>query len=140
MILSADTSEDSKPFSGTGGTHQFRPDDSGGLCARLNDKWTIVVLWRIASASESRLRFSALKHEVAGITQRMLTLTLRALERDGLVERHIFAVVPPRVEYALTKTGSGMLEALEPINRWIVENMPHIDQCRRAYDLRNKSS
>ena len=113
---------------------RFKPDYSDGLCARLNDKWTVVVLWRIASAPERRKRFSALKHEVDGVTQRMLTLTLRNLERDGLVLRHLFPEVPPRVEYEITELGAGMLAALQPINRWIVENRPLVDQCRRAYD------
>lgn len=113
---------------------RFKPDYSGGLCARLNDKWTVVVLWRIASAPERRVRFSALKHEVDGITQRMLTLTLRNLERDGLVLRHLFAEVPPRVEYEIPELGAGMLAVLQPINRWIAVNKPRVDQCRRAYD------
>ena len=113
---------------------RFRPDYSDGLCARLNDKWTVVVLWRIASAPERRIRFSSLKHEVDGITQRMLTLTLRNLERDGLVLRHLFAEIPPRVEYEISELGIGMLEALEPINRWIAENKIRVDRCRRAYD------
>lgn len=133
MIL-LDDAEQAKLNQQVAGNYRFKPDYSSGLCARLNDKWTVVVLWRIASAAGRRARFSALKNEVDGITQRMLTLTLRSLERDGLVSRHLFAEVPPRVEYELTEMGAGLLAALGPINRWIFENMPHIDRCRRAYD------
>ena len=114
--------------------YHFKPDDSGGLCSRLNDKWTVVVLWRIASGTGRRARFSTLKNQVEGITQRMLTLTLRSLERDGLVLRHLFAEVPPRVEYEVTEMGVGLLAALVPVNRWIHQNMSHIDRSRRAYD------
>ena len=116
------------------GSPRFRPDWSNGICARLNDKWTVQVLWRIAGASERRLRFSALKSEIGGITQRMLTLTLRNLERDGLLVRHYFPEVPPRVEYELTEMGAGMLVALESINFWIRDNLPRIEESRRAYD------
>jgi len=64
----------------------------------------------------------------------MLTLTLRNLERDGLVVRHYFPEVPPRVEYELTEMGSGILSALEGLNFWIQDNLPRIEQSRRAYD------
>lgn len=114
--------------------YRFRPDDSGGLCSRLNDKWTVVVLWRVASSAGHRARFSTLKNEVDGISQRMLTLTLRNLERDGLVLRHFFAEVPPRVEYELTTMGAGLLAALVPINRWMQDNMPEVNRCRLDYD------
>lgn len=113
---------------------RFRPDWSDGICVRLNDKWTVQVIWRIAGASGRRLRFSALKSEIDGITQRMLTLTLRNLERDGLLVRHYFPEVPPRVEYELTEMGAGMLVALEGINFWIRDNLPRIEESRRAYD------
>ena len=92
---------------------QFRPIPSNGICTRLGDKWTVHVLWRLSLADEQRLRFSALRKEIDGITQRMLTLTLRNLERDGMVMRHYFPEVPPRVEYELTDMGAGVLHALE---------------------------
>ena len=114
---------------------RYKPDYSGALCGRLNDKWTVVVLWRIGTARGHQIRFSALKNEIEGVTQRMLTLTLRNLERDGLVRRHVFPEVPPRVEYELTGLGAGLLTALEPVNRWIAENTTRLDECRRAYDV-----
>jgi DNA-binding HxlR family transcriptional regulator len=64
----------------------------------------------------------------------MLTLTLRSLERDGLVVRHYFPEVPPRVEYELTELGIGMLRALEGINFWIRDNLSRVEESRRAYD------
>lgn len=101
---------------------------------RLGDKWTVQVIWCLSVASGQRLRFSALKNEMEGITQRMLTLTLRNLERDGLVVRHYFPEVPPRVEYELTDMGASILRALEGVNIWVRDNFARIEQCRRAYD------
>ncbi|WP_345772706.1 helix-turn-helix domain-containing protein [Brucella pituitosa] len=100
----------------------------------MSDKWTIPVLWRLSLAEEHRLRFSTLKKEVDGITQRMLTLTLRNLERDGLVTRYYFPEVPPRVEYELTDMGIGALRALEVFNFWVHDNLHSIREHRRAYD------
>ena len=134
MILLDDADADQSNQE-SGDHFHFKPDGSSGLCSRLNDKWTVMVLWRIASAAGRRARFSTLKNGMDGITQRMLTLTLRSLERDGLVLRHLFAEVPPRVEYELTEMGAGLLAALVPVNRWIHDNMANIDECRRVYDL-----
>jgi len=113
---------------------QFRPIPSNGICTRLGDKWTVHVLWRLSLADEQRLRFSALRKEIDGITQRMLTLTLRNLERDGMVMRHYFPEVPPRVEYELTDMGAGVLHALESFNLWVRDNLPVIEEHRRSYD------
>ena len=137
MIL-LDDADQNGIHQSTADLYRFKPDDSGGLCSRLNDKWTVVVLWRIASGTGRRARFSTLKNQVDGITQRMLTLTLRSMERDGLVLRHLFAEVPPRVEYELTEMGAGLLTALVPINRWIQQNLSHIDRSRQAYDRSNR--
>jgi len=93
----------------------------------------------LAVASEHRLRFSALKSGIDGITQRMLTLTLRNLERDGLLVRYYFPEVPPRVEYELTKMGASMLPALEGFTSWIRDKWPQIEHCRLAYDEAYKS-
>jgi DNA-binding HxlR family transcriptional regulator len=104
------------------------------VLARLGDKWTILVVSHLAVAPEHRLRFSQLKKGIVGITQRMLTLTLRNLERDGILRRHYFAEVPPRVEYELTDMGGSMLPALEGLTSWIRENWPRIEECREKYD------
>lgn len=113
---------------------RFRPYPLNGICNRLGDKWTVQVIWRLSLAQGCRLRFSALKSQIDGITQRMLTLTLRNLERDGLVVRHYFPEVPPRVEYELTEMGAGILQSLETLNFWIRDNLPRVEECRRAYD------
>lgn len=118
----------------SGDGRAFSPIPSNGVCALLSDKWTVPVLWRLSLAEDHRLRFSALKKQVDGITQRMLTLTLRNLERDGLVARYYFPEVPPRVEYELTDMGIGALRALEMFNIWVHDNLPTIREHRRAYD------
>ncbi|WP_277749158.1 winged helix-turn-helix transcriptional regulator [Paenirhodobacter populi] len=112
----------------------FRPVTSNGVCAFMSDKWTVPVLWRLSLAEGRRLRFSTLKREVGGITQRMLTLTLRNLERDGLVARYYFPEVPPRVEYELTDMGIGALRALEGFNFWVRDNLHSIREHRHTYD------
>ena len=112
----------------------FKPCAPNGVLARLGDKWTILVMSHLAVAPGHRLRFSKLKVGIEGITQRMLTLTLRNLERDGLLVRHYFAEVPPRVEYELTEMGAGMLPALEGFTSWIRDNWLRIEACRNAYD------
>lgn len=117
-----------------GDSRLFRPVPANGVCALLSDKWTVPVLWRLSLAKGHRLRFSTLKMEVDGVTQRMLTLTLRNLERDGLVARYYFPEVPPRVEYELTDMGIGALRALEGFNFWVRDNLQTIREHRRAYD------
>ena len=112
----------------------FRPIPSNGVCDLLSDKWTVPVLWRLSLAEDHRLRFSALRKEVGEITQRMLTLTLRNLEREGFVIRYYFPEVPPRVEYELTEIGHGALRALEGFNFWVHDNLNAIKARRRAYD------
>jgi DNA-binding HxlR family transcriptional regulator len=112
----------------------FRPCAPTGVVARIGDKWTIMVMSNLAIAPGHKARFSTLKNSIEGITQRMLTLTLRNLERDGLLVRHYFPEVPPRVEYELTDMGAGMLPALEGFTSWIRDNWPRMEACRRSYD------
>ncbi|MBR2688326.1 MAG: helix-turn-helix transcriptional regulator [Aquamicrobium sp.] len=133
-MIRLDRSHHARPDEIAEAGRRFKPSPSNGVCTRLGDKWTVLVLWRLSIAPGRRLRFSGLKNEVEGITQRMLTLTLRNLERDGLVARHYFPEVPPRVEYQLTEMGTGILSALEGLNFWIQDNLPRIEQSRRAYD------
>ncbi len=133
MIL-LDKETDAGTLCGSENDRHFSPIPSNGVCSLLSDKWTVPVLWRLSLAEDSRLRFSALRKEVGEITQRMLTLTLRNLERDGFVIRHYFPEVPPRVEYELTEIGHGALRALEGFNFWVHDNLDTIKARRRAYD------
>lgn len=123
-----------RPYQHTQAGPRFTPCAPHSVLARLGDKWTILVMSHLAVAPGHRLRFSALKQGIEGITQRMLTLTLRNLERDGLLVRHYFPEVPPRVEYELTPMGASMLPALEGFTSWIRTHWPRIEDCRRAFD------
>jgi len=112
----------------------IRPCPPHDLLGRLGDKWTLLVLASLSLAPDRRLRFSELKRAIEGISQRMLTTTLRALERDGLVVRQIFPEVPPRVEYELTPLGEGLIAAMDGLARWIREHWPAIEAARGRYD------
>jgi DNA-binding HxlR family transcriptional regulator len=100
----------------------------------MGDKWTILVMSILAISPETSLRFSEIKNGIPKISQRMLTLTLRNLERDGLVKRHYYPEVPPRVEYELTPIGKTMLPALEGFTSWIRENWQAIEHSREQFD------
>ncbi|MEN2977586.1 helix-turn-helix domain-containing protein (plasmid) [Tistrella bauzanensis] len=110
------------------------PCAPNGVLARLGDKWTILVMSILALEPARALRFSEIRNGIPSISQRMLTLTLRNLERDGLVTRHYFAEVPPRVEYELTPMGRTMLPALEGFTGWIRDNWRAIEQSRQRFD------
>lgn len=104
---------------------------------RVAEKWTVMV---IALLGERTKRFGELKRECVGISQRMLTVTLRGLERDGMVVRTVYPEIPPRVEYTLTKLGRTMLEAVEPIIVWTESHGDEIDAAREAYDQRESGA
>lgn len=123
-----------RPYVETANGPLFRPCAPHSVLARLGDKWTILVMSHLAVAPGQRLRFTALKAGIDGITQRMLTLTLRNLERDGLLRRHLYAETPARVEYELTDIGASMLPALEGFTGWIQENWQAIEKNRHVYD------
>jgi len=104
------------------------------LISRLGDKWSVLVLMELAKAEHNRLRFSELMRAVSGISQRMLATTLRYLERDGIVTRHLYAEVPPRVEYTLTERGHGLLVPVRALFMWIDAQWPQIEKSRQEYD------
>ncbi len=104
-----------------------------GLLSRVGDRWSILVI--ISLASRDVMRFNELKRHL-GITQRMLSRTLRELERDGLVLRTAYATVPPTVEYQLTDLGRSFGRAAEIMGEWAVENVAAVDQARAAFDAR----
>ena len=101
------------------------------LFGRIGDKWTLLVIGVLETGPQ---RFSTLRESVPGISQRMLTLTLRHLERDGLVSREAFAEVPPRVEYTLTPMGRELLPAVSSIAQWAITNEKLIRANRDTYD------
>lgn len=101
------------------------------VIARIGDRWTLLVLYVL---EKQTLRFQELRRAVEGISQRMLTHTLRALERDGIVQRTVYAEVPPRVEYQLTELGRELASHLDPIRSWAYENMAAIEEARERYD------
>lgn len=109
----------------------------GDVLARVGDKWTVFVVRLLAGGP---MRFNELKRAVDGISQRMLTLTLRGLERDGLVTRTVFPTVPPRVDYALTDLGQTLIKMLEGLGQWAIENRPTIVAAREAYDARENGA
>ena len=110
------------------------------LISRIGDKWSMLVLVALAKAPKHCLRFSELMGAVNGISQRMLATTLRYLERDGIVTRHLYPEVPPRVEYILTKRGQGLLVPVEALFTWIEGEWPNIEKSRQEYDVRNKKN
>ena len=85
---------------------------------RVGDKWSLLVIAMLEERPTPRARFSELKRSIPGISQRMLTATLRSLERDGLLTRHVYAEVPPRVEYALTPLGRSLQPVVDAMCRW----------------------
>lgn len=100
---------------------------------RLGDKWSLLV---VSILSHGPQRFTTLKNLAEGISQRMLTLTLRKLERDGIVERTVFAEVPPRVEYALSPLGRTLVEPTAALADWAVRHHEEIARQQRAFDHR----
>jgi DNA-binding HxlR family transcriptional regulator len=98
---------------------------------RVGDKWTVLV---VSELGQGRKRFNELRRALGSISQRMLTLTLRALERDGLVLRTVFPTIPPRVEYELTKLGRSLLEPVNGLGLWARQNRSSIEEARRRFD------
>jgi DNA-binding HxlR family transcriptional regulator len=98
---------------------------------RLGDKWSVLLVHTLGDETK---RFMALKQSIPDISQRMLTLTLRQLQRDGLVTRRVYPVVPPKVEYTLTDLGKSFSEVSFKLVHWANENRPQIDAARLHYD------
>lgn len=102
------------------------------ILARVGDKWSVYILHVLAQ--DGTLRFTALRARIEGISQRMLTVTLRGLARDGLVARTVYAEVPPRVEYALTPLGSTLSGMVCGLVEWSNAHTKDIDAARATYD------
>ncbi|MDH4985282.1 helix-turn-helix domain-containing protein [Aminobacter anthyllidis] len=99
---------------------------------RVGDTWSILV---IINLQEQSVRFNALKRSIEGISQRMLTVTLRSLERDGLVTRTVRPTTPPEVEYALTELGQSIAVPIASLGSWAASNRDRMRQAREAFDL-----
>jgi DNA-binding HxlR family transcriptional regulator len=101
------------------------------VLSRVGDKWTVLVVWTLGDGSK---RFNELRKALGSIFQRMLTLTLRALERDGLVTRTVFPTIPPRVDYELTELGRSLLDPVSELGAWARKNRTAIENARHRFD------
>ena len=101
------------------------------LLSRIGDKWTVLV---VATLGDGPRRFNELRREIPSVSQRMLTLTLRNLERDGLVSRTVTPTIPPRVDYELTPLGHSLLEPVTALTRWALENVEAIHAAQSQFD------
>jgi DNA-binding HxlR family transcriptional regulator len=106
------------------------------LLTKVGDKWSIFVMLALSMLPGQRARFSELNRSIPTISERMLALTLRNLERDGLALREIFPQVPPRVEYELTPMGRSLLPALQGLVDWVSDNSDNVKVARAVFDAR----
>jgi DNA-binding HxlR family transcriptional regulator len=106
------------------------------VLARVGDKWSVLIIVLLGDGPK---RFNEIKRMVGGISQRMLTLTLRGLERDGLVTRTQFPTIPPRVDYELTQLGRSLWDAVEPLGAWAQGHVKHITMAQGAFDKKIKA-
>ena len=119
------------------------PNSAGEECRNLNsilahvgDKWTVLIVVLLGDGPK---RFNEIKRMVGGISQRMLTLTLRGLERDGLVTRTVFPTIPPRVDYELTDLGRGLWKPVEALGKGASDHRAEIEAARAKFDGRNEA-
>ena len=101
------------------------------LLSRVGDKWTVLI---VKSLEKESRRFNELKREIGGISQQMLTRTLRTLERDGMVTRTVHPTVPPQVDYALTDLGRSLAVPVKALTEWTFAHLPEIHANREVYD------
>jgi DNA-binding HxlR family transcriptional regulator len=101
------------------------------LLSRIGDKWTVLV---VATLGEGPRRFNELRREIPSVSQRMLTLTLRNLERDGLVSRTVTPSIPPRVDYALTELGHSLQKPITSLAQWALDNVGAIHEAQAVFD------
>ena len=102
------------------------------LLSRIGDKWTVLVVQTLGDGSK---RFNELRREIPSVSQRMLTLTLRNLERDGLVSRTVTPSIPPRVDYALTDLGHSLQGPICALSQWALDNVAEIHASQARYDM-----
>lgn len=107
------------------------------ILARIGDKWTVFV---VGLLSNGPMRFNEIRKSVGSISQRMLTLTLRGLERDGMVTRTVYPTIPPRVEYELTAMGRTLIEPVKAIGEWAIANRTQVEESRQEFDRQNSGT
>jgi len=105
--------------------------------ARIGDKWTVMV---VGALSNGPMRYNQIARQVEGISQRMLTLTLKGLEQDGLVSRTMYPTIPPRVDYELTELGRSLIVPLQSLHSWAVEHRPAMLAAREAFAKREQQT
>jgi DNA-binding HxlR family transcriptional regulator len=105
------------------------------VLARVGDKWSVLLIMMLGDGPK---RFNELKRMIGGISQRMLTLTLRGLERDGLITRTVFPTIPPRVDYELTDLGRGLAKPVQALGQWAFEHKQEIEGARSKFDGRDE--
>jgi DNA-binding HxlR family transcriptional regulator len=116
---------------------QKKTDDlARNIIEQIADKWTILVIDALGTHGE--MRFSRLREEIGGVSQKMLTKTLRQLERDGLVSRYVHPVIPPRVDYQLTPLGRSLLDKICGIWDWVELHMTEMERARKQFDRGEK--
>lgn len=115
--------------------HVHRTEDCravSDILQRVGDKWTVLV---VSQLGDGPMRFNELRHIVGGISQKMLTTTLRGLERDGFVTRTIFPTIPPRVDYELTELGHELLIPVHALGQWARQNTTRVTEARMKFDM-----
>lgn len=130
------TARAAEPLAAPGHHTTDRCKAVNSILARIGDKWSVLV---VMSLADDTYRFNELKRLVDGISQRMLTLTLRGLERDGLVERTFYPSIPPKVSYALTELGRSLREPVGALGQWAIEHRGTVERSRDLYDRKLES-
>src|SRR5579871_2946392 len=132
MIAVPSAAETFQRWSARPGTEDAEKCPVRDVLDRIGDQWSVLTL--LILAEDGPRRFNALRRTIGDISQRMLALTLRHLERDGLVSRRVFPTNPPQVEYAVTALGESLAERIAVLSRWAEANHDRIREARRAYD------
>ena len=107
------------------------------VLGRIGNKWSILVIYFLGTGP---VRFNELRRKIGGVSQRMLTLTVRGLERDGFVKRTVYPTIPPRVDYELTPLGKSLLEPIQQLGTWTMNNLDAIEKAQRRYDKARASA
>jgi DNA-binding HxlR family transcriptional regulator len=133
------TARESRRHTKYDGIDSVEPEECravGAALSLIGDKWSVMIIVALGSGA---MRFTEIKRYIGGISQRMLTLTLRGLERDGLVTRTQFETIPPRVDYELTALGGSLRQVVEPLGAWARAHMNDMKRARETYDKRDET-